>query len=255
VIFTTIGLHELAPAASIYTLSIPFAIRNQNELNVVLDHFGPGLKETYRTAGYEIIAWTNVGWLSFYTKKPFSNLAELKGIKIASAGLDSPVLGNTFRAGGFNIEDITSEKLLQEMKGSNLQGFFGVHMYAYVTGLSKTIGYALDTKLCPVMAGIAVSNEAWARIPPEYKPAMMEAVARMKTRLEASLEASDRGYMDSMKKEGVTAIVPTAAELEAWEKDFAHDIDQANRSSPGAFNMDLYRKIQALLQESRKNGK
>jgi TRAP-type transport system periplasmic protein len=253
VIFTTIGLHEMAPAAGIYTLSLPFLIRNQKELDKVLSVYGTQIKDEYRKAGFEMIAWTNVGWLSFYTKEPFSSLAELKKIKIASAGLDSPVLGDSFRASGFTIEDVTADKLLQNIKSSGgVHGFFGVHMFAYVTGLSKNIQYALDRPLSPIMAGMALSNEAWAKIPAEYKPAMIAAVDRMTARLNAALGASDRQYMESMKKEGVKPIVPTDAQFAQWEAEFMNDIDKVEKSAPGSFSRPLYTGIQKLLAADRK---
>ncbi len=238
---------------AIMTTIGPFLIRNQAELDLVLQKQGGELIDAYRKNGFEMIAWTNVGWLSFYTKDPFSNLAELKKIKIASAGLDSPILGDTFRAAGFTIEDVTAMKLLQELKSaSGVRGFFGVHMYAYVTGLSKTIGYGLDTKLSPVLAGVVISNDAWAKIPAEFKPEMLKAVERMRVRLDASLEQTDRMYVENMKKEGVKMLVPTDSELASWEKDFARDMDTITKSAPGAFSLPLYRKIQSMLQTVRK---
>lgn len=252
-IFSTIGLHELAPQANIYTLSIPFLIRNQKELDHVLDTYGPDLAREYNAVGFQIIAWTNVGWLSFYTKDQYSDLRGLKQIKIASAGLDSPVLGDSFRASGFTIEDMPADKILQSLKSSSgVRGFFGVHMYAYVTGLSKSINYALDAKLCPVLAGLVISNEAWARIPSEYKPAMLDAVNRMRKRLDASLEQTDQGYIASMKREGVIPVAPTMQDLAVWESDFSKDIDIIAKSTPDAFNLPLYRKVKASLAELRK---
>ncbi len=251
-IFTTIGLHELAPAANIYTLSMPFLIRNQTELDLVLNRYGSSFVSEINKAGFDMIAWTNVGWLSFYTKDPFTNLAELKRIKIASAGLDSPVLGDAFRASGFTIEDVLASNLLQSLRsGSGVRGFFGVHLYAYVTGFSKNISYALDTKLCPVMAGFVISRDAWARVPAQYKPAMLEAVERMRVRLNNSLEQSDRQYVANMQREGVKMITPTAAELVGWEADFFRDVDNVNRAAVGAFNMELYHQIKSLVQEAR----
>jgi TRAP-type C4-dicarboxylate transport system substrate-binding protein len=200
-----------------------------------------------------MVAWTNVGWLSFYTKDKFADLRGLKQIKIASAGLDSPVLGDSFRAAGFTIEDMGADKILQSLKSSSgVRGFFGVHMYAYVTGLSKSINYALDAKLCPVLAGLVISNESWAKIPEEYKPAMLAAVERMRKRLDAALDQSDQKYIDTMKKEGVIPVAPSAKELSVWESEFANDIEKINRSTPGAFSLPLYRKIKATLDEARK---
>jgi TRAP-type C4-dicarboxylate transport system substrate-binding protein len=252
-IFTTIGLHELSPTASVYTLSIPFLIRNQTELDAVLKNIGPELITEYRKSGFEMIAWTNVGWLSFYTQDSYKTLGELKKIKLASAGLDSPVLGDTFRAANFTIEDITMSKLLQSLKSTGgVRGFFGVHMFAYVTGLSKTVKYALDTKLCPVIAGLVISNEAWAKIPAQYKPQLVAAAERMRVRLDASLDQSDKKYLDTMKQEGLIAITPTAADLAAWEAEFAKDFDKVNKTVPGAFSPAMYQRIRTLVQGMRK---
>jgi len=251
-IFSTIGLNELAPEANVYTLSMPFLIQNQTELDTVLNRFDYELKSAFRKSGFEVIAWTNVGWFSFYTKDRFSNLEELKTIQIASAGLDSPVLGDSFRAAGFSIEDMPADRVLQSLTSSSgVRGFFGVHLYAYVTGLSKQITYSLDAKLCPVIAGLVLSNEAWSMIPDQHKPAMMAAVERMRKRLSESLEASDQRYIDNMKKEGVTFITPTLAELVQWDKSFSADIEKINRSVPGALDMPFYRKIQDTLGKGR----
>lgn len=251
-IFSTIGLSELAPNAHIYTLSMPFLIRSQEELDLVLAQYGSRFTDPIKAAGFELITWTNIGWLSFYTKEPFRTLPELKRIKIASAGLDSPVLGDSFTAAGFTIENIPASKLLQEIKGNtSIRGFYAVHLFSYVTGLSKSVSHALDTKLCPVMAGLVISRESWDRIPAEYKPAMIAAVERMRVRLNASLDESDRQYVAKMSAEGVKMVRPTGAELTAWETEFTRDIDAISRAAPGAFDLDLYRKIQALLKSKR----
>lgn len=251
-IFSTIGLHELAPNASIYTLSIPFLIQNQDNLDKVLNKLDYELKSAYRKNGFEVIAWTNVGWLSFYTKDNYSDLNGLKHIQIASAGLDSPVLGDSFRSAGFTIEDMPADKILQSLSSSSgVRGFFGVHLYAYVTGLSKKINYALDTKLCPVLAGLVISSDTWEKIPEEYKPAMLASVERMRKRLSASLEDSDKQYIANMKRDGVTLISPSKAELVQWEAAFAEDIDKITRSTAGAFSMPMYRNILDMLGKTR----
>ncbi|MBO8450887.1 MAG: TRAP transporter substrate-binding protein DctP [Spirochaetes bacterium] len=250
-VLSTIGLNEMAPAAHIYTLSIPFLIRSQAELDQVLDTYGGTLLQEFDRAGFKVIAWTNVGWLSFYTKDPYRNLQELSAIKLASAGLDSPVLGEVFRAAGLTVENIQSTKILQSLKSSGgVRGFSAVHLYAYVTGYYKGIQYALNTKMCPVMAGLVISNSAWERIPEQYKPALIASVERVKQQLNNSLDESDALYVSKMEEEGVTMINPTAEELSAWERDFSRAVEAVNRSVPDAFDMELFRNIQTLLREN-----
>ena len=217
-IFTTIGLHELAPSASIYTLSLPFLIQNQKELDLVLNTYGDKLRVEYRKSGFELLTWTNVGWLSFYTKDKFSTLAELKKIKIASAGLESPVLGDAFRAAGFTIEDVSGVKLIQDIKSSSsLRGFFRrAHVRVRDRPFQKHQLRARHQALAD-HGRTRDLERVVGKNPDEYKPAMIDAVIRMKTRLDAALDASDRNYMESMKKEGVTPIAPTSAEIAVWK--------------------------------------
>jgi len=153
-IFTMIGLHELVPDAYIYTLALPFLLQSQQELDKALSVYGDKIESKINGAGYELIAWSNAGWLSFYTKEPYKTLGELKKIKMAVAGLDSPILSDSFKLSGFNVVDVPVQKFSQMLKSKNgIGGFFAVHLLAYIGGYYKDISYALDTKLCPIMAG------------------------------------------------------------------------------------------------------
>ena len=247
-VLTSVGLNEMAPAARIYTLSIPFLIQSQAELDAVLDAYGDSLAAEFGKQGFRLITWTNVGWLSFYTKEPFSSLAELSKIKLASAGLDSPTIGEVFRAAGLSVEDIQASKILQSLRSSSgVHGFYAVHMYAYVAGYYKGISYALNTKMCPVMAGLVISNSSWERIPDQYKPALIASIERVKQRLNDSLDESDARYVSMMESEGVAMINPTDAELAAWQRDFGRAVEAVSAKVPDAFDMALYRNIQSLL--------
>ena len=81
---------------------------------------------------------------------------------------------------------------------------------------------------------------------------MIAAAKRMKSRLDASLESTDREYVEKMKADGVRMITPTGTELAAWDAEFARDIDKVNRSVPGSFDIGLYHDIQNFLQKTRK---
>ena len=120
-VFSPPGIHSLAPDAGIYTLSVPFLIRSQEELDLVLDKFGGKIKDAIRKAGYEVITWSNVGWLSFYTTSPVNSLADLKKLRIASAGLDNNVLHQAFAACGFRTMSVMSDKLAQSLQSSHGQ--------------------------------------------------------------------------------------------------------------------------------------
>ena len=252
-IFTTIGLHELVPDAYIYTLVLPFLIRSQEELDQVLSVHGKKIETKIKNAGYELITWSNVGWLSFYTKEPYKTLSELKKIKISVAGLDSPILSDSFKLSGFNVVDTPTQKFSQMLKSKNgISGFFAVHLLTYATGFYKDINYALDVKLCPVMAGFVISNASWNKIPQKYHAPMKAAMEKARKRLNDALDSSDADCVQKMEAGGVTMIRPPKEELKKWETEFSGNIADIYRTYPHAFDMEMYKNIQTLVAPMRK---
>lgn len=253
-LFSSVGLHELAPTAGFYTLSVPFLIQSQKELDAVIAKYGKDIeKKVEMSGGCKIIAWSNVGWLSFYTKDSYSTLGELKKIKLATSGIDSPILSDCLRISGFNIENVSAAKFAQSLKSrSGPRGFFAVPLLAYAAGYYKDIDYILDAKLCPVMAAFVISNESWNKIPDKYKDALLASTARTTKKLNDALEKTDRDCIAKMKSAGKSLIVPTRAELEAWAKEFDKNATQVFAAAPKALDMELFRKIQAITGRGNK---
>lgn len=252
-VFTSIGLHELVPEAYVYTLTLPFLIQNQKELNEVLNVYGKQIEAKIESAGYELITWTNVGWLSFYTKEPYKTLGELKKIKISVSGFDSPILSDSFKISGFTVADTPAQKFTQVLKSKNgIGGFFAIHLLTYATGFYKDINYALDVKLCPIMAGFVISKASWEKIPKKYHAPMKAVMEKTQKRLNDALDNSDIECVKKMEAGGVTMIRPSKEELKQWEAEFNKNIHDIHHALPNAFDMNMYQNIQALIAPMRK---
>lgn len=251
-VFSPPGIYSIAPKSKIYTTCVPFLIRNQKELDLVLDKFGNEMIVEIRKEGYEVIAWSNVGWLSFYTKATTNSLADLKKLKLGTGGLDTDVLNTAFSKVGFRTTPVNSDKTNQSLQSSDgIKGIYSVPMYAYAMGYYKNISDALDAKICPVMAAFLISSDTWAKVPETYKPAMLEAVQRMVVRLNESLEISDREYISKMQAEGVRMNKLSDEDMERWAQDFEPDVNII-LSSMDVFDKTLLRSIQSYLKTIRK---
>ena len=171
-ILSPVGLNELAPNAKIFTLSLPFLIQNQEELDLVLSEYGYAFENEIQKNGCKLITWSNVGWLSFYTKDSYSTLNELKKIKMLCSN-DTKDFTDVLKISGFNVLPVDPAKFTQELKASaGARSFASVSILAYTLRLYKDVSYMLDARICPIMAGFVMSDESWALIPDQYKPAM-----------------------------------------------------------------------------------
>ncbi|MEL3907658.1 MAG: TRAP transporter substrate-binding protein DctP [Treponemataceae bacterium] len=251
-IFTSIGLNEVAPKARIFTLSIPFLIRTQAELELVIKNFGAEIEAEYNKAGVQLLAWTNAGWIRFYTKNNYSDLSGLKRQRIICSGFDSPALSNALKIAGFSVSDMPSNKISTALKTGAADGIYSVPMLAYLTGDFKNLNYGLDTRLCPVMAGFVMSNESWKLVPAKYHADLKASMQRTIEKLNAELETFDVDYTRRMTNQGLKLIRLTSEQTRTWDKLFTEDMKRASARYPDLFNVNLYKNIQDLLEKNRK---
>ena len=251
-ILSPVGLNELAPNAKIFTLSLPFLIQNQEELDLVLSKYGYAFENEIQKNGCKLITWSNVGWLSFYTKDSYSNLNELKKIKMLCSN-DTKDFTDVLKISGFNVLPVDPAKFTQELKAAaGARSFASVSILAYTLRLYKDVSYMLDARLCPIMAGFVMSDESWALIPDEYKPAMLEAMNKTTKNLNAALEDMEREYVKEMKQGGIKIISLNSQQKKEWTKEFQEDMKRVQKTLPNIINAEIYEKITKQLEAYRK---
>lgn len=251
-IFSAVGLNELAPKAQIFTLSAPFLIQNQQELDMVLDKYGSIFEQEIQKAGCKLLTWSNVGWLAFYTTDSYSSLGSLKKMKIFCAN-DTKDMTDVLKIHSFNVEAVPPAKFNQALKSAGGQkGFLSVHLLSYVTGVYKDVNYILDARMCPVMAGFVMADESWALIPEKYKPAMLAALEKTRRDLNNNLEKQDAEYLKKMTSEGIKIIPLPQAQKAEWNTEFQAAMPLVYRQLPNVVNVDMYKKITQLLEPYRK---
>lgn len=251
-ILSPVGLNELAPNAKIFTLSLPFLIQSQEELDLVLSKYGYAFENEIQKNGCKLITWSNVGWLSFYTKDSYSNLDELKKIKMLCSN-DTKDFTDVLKVSGFNVLPVDPAKFNQELKAATgTRSFASVSILAYTLRLYKDVSYMLDARLCPIMAGFVMSDESWALIPDQYKPAMLEAMNKTTKSLNAALEDMEREYVKEMKQGGIKIISLNPQQKKEWTKEFHEDMKKVQKTLPNIINAEIYEKITKQLEAYRK---
>ena len=251
-ILTPVGLNELAPNAKIFTLSLPFLIQSQEELDLVLSKYGYAFESEIQKNGCKLITWSNVGWLSFYTKDSYSSLDELKKIKMLCSN-DTKDFIDVLNISGFNVLPVTPAKFTQELKtSSGARSFTSVSILTYTLRLYKDVSYLLDARICPVMAGFVMADESWALIPEQYKPAMLEAMNKTTKKLNAALENMEKEYIKQMQQDGLKIISLSPQQRKEWTKEFHADMQKVQKTIPGLLNAEIYEKITKQLEAFRK---
>jgi len=247
-VLSTLGLYEISP--EIMTLSCPFLIRNDDELDLVLKEVIGGLEEKINGKGYFTLAWARVGWVKFFSKSPVLTPADLKKQRLG-ANADQAELNHVFKAMGFQVVPVERNDILIALNSNMVEAVFQSPVAVgstQVFGLAKNMA---SINVAPFLGGVIFNQRAWRSIPDKYKPQMIEAVRKMEAKLDLEVRKLEDDMIKTMGNYGLKVNRLSPQQEQLW-------YEEIGRAMPGLigtlFDRDVYRRVETILQNYR-NGR
>ena len=244
-VLSTLGLYEISP--EIMTLSCPFLIRNDDELDLVLAQVIGGLEEKINSKGYFTLAWARVGWVKFFSKSPVFTPADLKKQKVG-ADADQAELNHVFKAMGFQMVPVERNDILLALNSGMAEAVFQSPVAVgstQVFGLAKNMA---SINVAPFLGGLIFNQRAWSSIPDKYKPQMIDAVRKNEAKLDMEIRKLEDDMIKTMGNYGLKVNQLNPQQEQLW-------YDEIGRAMPGligkTFDRDVYRRVETLLQNYR----
>jgi TRAP-type C4-dicarboxylate transport system substrate-binding protein len=245
-IFTSIALNAIAP--EIMALSIPFLIKNNDELDAVLNEVRPFLDSRIEEEGYVNLAWAKAGWVKIFSRSPVFTPGDLRRLKL-STNPDEQELMDAFSAMGFNMVPAGLTDVPQKLNSGLVDAVYQSPIAVSAYQLYWVAKNMSTINLAPFMGGILMSKKSWASIPEKYRAALKESCQRARIDIENSFQKGEEEAVISMQQNGVSINVPSPTQEAEWYQDMGQYLpDLINR---GIFNKNMHDKIQVILQKYR----
>lgn len=241
-VVTSAGLSTLSP--EVLALSIPFLIRTDEELDLAFQGTRELMEERIGRKGFTVLAWSKVGWLNFFSKKPVRTPADLKTMKLA-AGMETETLTNAFKTLGFQLVPVPLNELITALNSGMVDSFFTSPLAAAGYQWFGVAPNMLNLKVAPYMGVIVVTNNAWRRVPEKHRGPLMEATRKACASLESSIASLDASAVEVMKQNGLTLIEPTETEIALWKADMDAGVE---KTLGPVFPRDMYDAIVKTLK-------
>ena len=244
-VLSTFGLTEIAP--EVMTISCPFFIRNDDELDLVLNEVKSELEEKINDKGYFTLAWARVGWVKFFSKAPVFVPYDLKNQKLATNG-EYEKLNQAFKTMGFHMVPVAQDDILIALNSPMVDAVYSSPVAVggtQIFGLAKNMA---SINIAPFMGAIIINRPTWRAIPERYKAAMIEAVRREELELDKTVRKFEGDMIKTMGNYGlkVNQLSPTQEQL--WYD----EIERAMPSMVGTFiDRGFYNRIQVILRDYR----
>ena len=244
-VLSTFGLTEVTP--EIMTLSCPFFIRNDDELDLVLREMKAELEEKINAKGFYTVAWSRVGWVKIFSKSPVLVPDDLKKQKLGTNG-EYEKLNQAFKAMGFQMVPVAQDDILIALNSPMVDAVYSSPVAvgsAQIFGLAKNMA---SINIAPFMGAIILNRRTWNAIPDRYKPQLIEATKRREAELDLAVRKFEEEMIKTMGNYGLKVNQLTQAQEKLWYDEF----ERALPSMVGSvFDRGVYNRINTILREFR----
>jgi TRAP-type C4-dicarboxylate transport system substrate-binding protein len=245
-VFTSIGLNSVTP--ELMTLSYPLLIRNDAELEVVLQKLRPELDARIEKNGFTTLAWARAGWVKIFSKMPVYTPADLRRQKLGTNPDELEML-QAFKTMGFQMVPVNMNEVLVFLNNGAIDAVYQspIAVAGYqIFGVAKHMS---TINLAPFMGGIIMNRTAWRRIPDRYKDQLLAICKRIESEIDGSIAKLETEAVTTMSRYGLTINQASPAQEQEWYQDMARHEDEL--VGP-IFNREIYQKITDILQEYRR---
>ena len=247
-LFTSAGLSQIVP--EIMNLSVPFHIRDDDELDEVLRLMLPEFEARTAATNFVVLTWSRAGWVNVFSRERVLVPDDLRRMRLAT-NTEQDNMNSVFRGMGFTLVEIDTMNMGPLIASGQINALYATPAAIAPLGLQRTLGHMLDMPIAPFMGGIVLNRVTWNRISPAHQTAMMNATRRIAAEFDATMPQTVANAVTMMGRDGLSVNTPNAAQLALWHA----ELERAMPPLLGqAFDRDIYDRIAAVLERVR-NGR
>ncbi|MCL2833818.1 MAG: TRAP transporter substrate-binding protein DctP [Treponema sp.] len=244
-VFSTVGMSAISQ--EIMTLSVPFLIRTDDELDIILANAKDDLEKLLAGKGFQVIAWARAGWVKVFSKTPVYTPAELKRIKLGTVAGQAELM-QAFKSMGYQMIPVDITEIVTALNSGMIDAVYQSPLIVagnQVFGITKNM---MNVNVAPIMGGLIMNQPAWRSIPDKYKPKILEIAKTIEKEMDMSIISLEKDAINTMKSYGLTINDLTSDQLKVW-------YDETDKAMPSllgtTFNRDLYNRFSEILKNYR----
>jgi TRAP-type C4-dicarboxylate transport system substrate-binding protein len=244
-VFTSVGMSSIMP--EVMTISYPFLIRNDAELNEVMNRIRSDLDTRIQRNGFVTLAWAHAGWVKIFSKTPVYTPSDLRRLKLGS-GTEEEML-QAFRIMGYQMVSTSLTQVITDLNSGKVDAIYQSPIYAasgQIFGIARNMA---NVSIAPFMGGILMNETAWRRIPDRYKNELLAICKRMERDIERSIINLESETISTMARYGLQINQLSPQQTQEWYDDTAR---YENRLVGSVFNREYYQRISSILAEYRR---
>jgi TRAP-type C4-dicarboxylate transport system substrate-binding protein len=202
--------------ADVRVLQVPFLFKNYREVDYVIDNLGGDFKQGFAKAGYEVLGWTELGFLYLMSTVPVDSVADLKGLKVWTRA-ESPMANAVFARAGVSPVTVTAPDVLMALQTNLLEVVYNSPYYALLTQWYSRVGYLTDIPLAYIGGALIIDGKVYAQLAPHLQASLKKVCAKHLRRLTDKTRKDNEEALRIIFQRGVKKVTPEPREVDHFK--------------------------------------
>lgn len=207
------GLAEID--ASAYALMLPMMFASYEEWDYVRQKVNPLLEEKLKEKGFVVLAWSDVGWVYFFTKTPMTTPSDLRGMKLAGSHTESRTI-DIFKWAGFNPVPISTVDMMTGLQTGLIDSLYLPIILAEGSQYYRQAPHMTEMKWAPLQGAVVMHDEGWAALSADQQTEVLRITRQVGEELRASNRVQEERSLEAMKSRGLDLVPVTDAMVKEW---------------------------------------
>ncbi len=207
------GLAEID--ASAYALMLPMMFSSYEEWDYVRQSVNPLLERKLEEKGFVVLAWSDVGWVYFFTKTPMRTPSDLKAMKLAGSHTESRTI-DIFKWAGFNPVPISTVDMMTGLQTGLIDSLYLPIILAEGSQYYRQAPHMTDMKWAPLQGAVVMHEKGWAALTAEQKAEVLRITQKVGEELRASNRDQEERSLQAMKSRGLEVVPVTDTVVGEW---------------------------------------
>jgi TRAP-type transport system periplasmic protein len=210
---TSIGLGQIV--RSVLILQMPGLFTNRDQVSKVRKELAGEFNAQFASAGYQLLAWGDVGDRRIFSKRPVLSPSDYKSLRPwvwredpISAEFMSLIGANGVALGLPEVFAALQTGMVDTITATAVAAV-GLQWFRFVGHMSKSTGE-------PVVGATVVRKEWFDGLPPDVREALLEVSQSFSDQLLARVHSEDERSAETLRKRGIKEFDQMARRAE-WE--------------------------------------
>ncbi len=206
-------------------LNIPLLFESTDGLDYVRDRVAPDIERRLEKKGFLVLNWAVAGWVHIFSREPIRLPADLRRQRFWMTS-GAPELEKVYKNFGMKVVPLPVTEMLTGLQSGLIDATAAPPLFALLDRSFQVANNMLDLNWGALNAATVVNADAWARIPAELRPRLVEVARQQGVAMRDVGRKAGEDAIREMQKRGLNVVKLSEQEHAEWRS-------EASKTWPG----------------------